>query len=204
MKKVIKIISDIIILAAVIGLYVLAFKFIYAQFRERKRKEISDGIMDKVNDKIDNNKKVANKNTIETEAKVRYKGNSYTVLGTIYIPRIDFKQPILKENTYGAYNVSVVKIKGPNLNEKGNVVIGGHNYMRAKYFMKINQLEKKDIVNITDLKGRSINYYVYDIKVVSDDDASYLQNITDGGKYVTLVTCQQGGKDRYIVKARAN
>ena len=41
-----------------------------------------------------------------------------------------FYQPILKENTHGALNVSVVKIKGPDLNEEGNVVIAGHNYMR--------------------------------------------------------------------------
>ena len=105
----------------------LAIRFIYDQFRERKRKEIANGIVDKVNDKI-NKKKVTNKE----EEKIKYGGHNYTVLGTLYIPKVNFYQPILKENTYGAYNVSVVKIKGPKLNEPGNLVIGGHNYMRSK------------------------------------------------------------------------
>ena len=198
-KKVIKTILDIIILAAVIALYVLAIRFIYDQFRERKRKEISDGILEKVNKKIDKSKQ----SDEQIETNVEYKGNSYTVLGTIGIPKVNFYQPILKENTYGAYNVSVVKIKGPNLNEPGNVVIGGHNYMRSKYFMVINRLVKNDKIMITDLRGRKVIYYVYDYYVTSDDDAEYLKDIDDGGRYVTLVTCNKGGVNRYIVRAKA-
>ena len=198
-KKIIKTILDIIIILAVIALYVLAIKFIYDQFRERKRKEISDGILEKVNKKID---KIKDKEEI-VETDVKYSGNNYTVLGTISIPKVNFYQPILKENTYGAYNVSVVKIKGPNLNEVGNVVIGGHNYMRSKYFMVINRLIKDDKIMITDLKGRKVIYYVYDYYITSDDDAEYLKNINDGGRYITLVTCNKGGVNRYIVKAKA-
>ena len=196
MKKVIRIITDVIILASVIALYILAFKFIYTQFRERKRKEISDGILNKVSKKIDNT------NITEDEINIKHSGFNYTVLGIINIPKVHFNQPILKENTHGAYNVSVVKIKGPSLNEAGNVVIGGHNYMKSKYFMVINRLVKDDVVLITDLTGRTIKYYVYDYYVTSDDDATYLENIKDGKRYVTLVTCNKGGKDRYIVKAK--
>ena len=71
------------------------------------------------------------------------------------------------------------------------------------FFMKINKLTKGDVINITDLNGRSINYYVYEYKVTSADDSSYLKDIEDGGKYITLVTCNYGGKERYIVKAKA-
>ncbi len=198
-KKILKTAIDVIILAAVIALYVLAIRFIYDQFRERKRREISDGILEKVNKNI----KKKNTKKTSTEQKVRYGGHNYTVLGTLNIPKVRFYQPILKENTYGAYNVSVVKIKGPNLNEAGNVVIGGHNYMRSKYFMVINRLVKNDVILVTDLKGRTVKYYVYDYYITSDDDASYLQNIKNGGKYLTLVTCNKGGVDRYIVKAQA-
>ena len=142
-------------------------------------------------------------NSLQTEADVKYNGTHYTVLGKLNIKKINFYQPILKEKTSYAYNVSVVKIKGPDLNEEGNFVIGGHNYMRKVFFMKINKLTKGDVINITDLNGRSINYYVYEYKVTSADDSSYLKDIEDGGKYITLVTCNYGGKERYIVKAKA-
>lgn len=198
MKKVLKVLSDIIILLAVIGLYVLAFNFIYSNFRERKRKEISDNVLEKVEDHIKNDKG----NNNNTEKSIKYGGYRYTVLGTIRINKLRFSQPILKENTYGAYNVSVVKMKGPNLNEIGNVVIGGHNYMRSNYFMKINRLVKNDVVIITDLKGRSVKYYVYAYGSTSPDDPSYFENKKDG-RYVTLVTCDKGGKARYYVKAKA-
>ncbi len=201
MRKLIKIVADIIILVCVIGLYVLAAKFIYTNFRERKRNEITDGIIDKIDKKIDDIKK--EDNSLQTEADVKYNGTHYTVLGKLNIKKINFYQPILKEKTSYAYNVSVVKIKGPDLNEEGNFVIGGHNYMRKVFFMKINKLTKGDVINITDLNGRSINYYVYEYKVTSADDSSYLKDIEDGGKYITLVTCNYGGKERYIVKAKA-
>ena len=113
-------------------------------------------------------------------------------------------QPILKENTKGAYNTALVKMSGPNLNENGNVAIGGHNFMRGNYFIKINKLVKNDVVEITDLSGRKINYYVYEYGVTSKDDASYLaQPSNPNQKIVTLVTCTKGGKERYYVKARA-
>lgn len=201
MKKVLSIISNIIIVIAIIGLYILAYKFIYTQFRERKRKEITDGIIEKIDKKIEENK---NNNVAPvSEENVKYNGINYTVLGKLSIKKIGFYQPILKENTHGALNVSVVKIKGPDLNEEGNVVIAGHNYMRNIFFMKINRLVKNDEVVVTDLNGNSVKYYVYDYKVTSADDASYFEDIDDGGRYITLVTCNYGGKDRYIVKAKA-
>ena len=95
-------------------------------------------------------------------------------------------------------------MSGPNLNELGNVSIGGHNFMRGNYFIKINRLVKNDVVTITDLSGRKINYYVYEYGVTNNDDASYLaQPSNNTEKIITLVTCTKGGKERYYVKAKA-
>lgn len=203
MKKIINkenVINTIIVLI-VIGLYVAVAMFIYTNFRERKRNEIANGIIDKVDEQIKQNEE---NNDSVTEATINYGGFNYTILGKIRIKKINIYQPILKENTAGAYNTALVKMAGPNLNEYGNVSIGGHNFMRGNYFIKINRLVKNDVVTITDLSGRSIDYYVYEYGVVSSDDASYLSQPEDKNiKMITLVTCTKGGKERYYVKAKA-
>lgn len=192
-------IFNVIIMLIVIALYISVALLIYTNFRERKRNELAGGIIDKVDEIISENEDQS-----VTEAQVKYAGYNYTVLGKIRIKKINMYQPILKENTAGAYNTALVKMSGPDLNENGNVAIGGHNFMRGNYFIKINRLTNGDVVTITDLSGRSVNYYVYEFGVTSKDDASYLAQPEDkDAKIITLVTCTKGGKERYVVKARA-
>lgn len=192
---------NVIIVLIVVALYVAVAMFIYSNFRERKRQEVANGIIDKVDKEITENKK---EEIPATEINTKYNGINYTVLGKIGIKKINIYQPILKENTKKAYDAALVKMAGPNLNTEGNVSIGGHNYMRGNFFLKINRLTEKDVVTITDLTGRSINYYVYEYGITSSNDASYLsQPDNDTDKIVTLVTCTKGGKERYYVKARA-
>lgn len=188
-----------LILLVVIGLYIVVALLIYTNFRERKRQEISNGIIDKIDDVIEENE-----DNPVTEATVSYGGFKYTVLGKLRIRKINIYEPILKENTASAYNTALVKMSGPDLNENGNVAIGGHNFMRGNYFIKINRLRENDVVTVTDLTGRSVDYYVYEYGIKSADDASYLAQPDDPNeKIVTLVTCTKGGKQRYVVKARA-
>ena len=127
-------IIDVIIVLVIILLYIAVFMYIYTNFRERKRRELAGGIIDKIDNEIEKNKE---NDTNSYEAAISYNGYKYTVLGKVYIRKINLYQPILKENTKGAYNTALVKMAGPNLNEKGNVSIGGHNFMRGNYFIKI-------------------------------------------------------------------
>lgn len=192
-------ILNFLIILIVVALYVAVFMFIYSNFRERKRQELAGGIIDKIDKVIKEND-----GDVMPEAKVSYGGFKYTVLGKLTIKKINIYQPILKENTAGAYNTALVKMAGPNLNENGNVSIGGHNFMRGNYFIKINRLVKNDVVIVTDLSGRKVKYYVYEYGVVDKNSASYLaQPDNKNEKIVTLVTCTKGGKERYYVKARA-
>ena len=192
-------ILNFLIILIVVALYIAVFMFIYSNFRERKRQELAGGIIDKIDKVIKEND-----GEVMPEAKVNYGGFKYTILGKLTIKKINIYQPILKENTAGAYNTALVKMAGPNLNENGNVSIGGHNFMRGNYFIKINRLVKNDIVTVTDLSGRKLNYYVYEYGVVDKNSASYLaQPDNKNEKIVTLVTCTKGGKERYYVKARA-
>ncbi len=202
-KKVMEKIFDVVIVLIVVALYIFAGLFIYSNFRERKRNEVSNKIIDKVDEQIKEN--TSNDNTAtEAEAKVSYAGYNYTAIGKIRIRKIGIYQPILKENTKDSYNASVVKMSGPDLNTKGNVAIGGHNFMRGNFFIKINRLVKDDVVEITDLLGKTVKYYVYEYGIVSADEAGYLkQPDNKDDMMITLVTCTKGGKERYIVKAKA-
>ena len=191
-----KIINYLIVLVVIL-LYIFVAMYIYSNFRERKRQEIKNGIIQKIDDVIKDE-------TTETEAEIKYEGYNYTVLGKLKINKINLYEPILKENNAGAYNTALVKMAGPNLNDFGNVSIGGHNFMRGNYFIKIRKLVKNDVVTVTDLTGRSINYYVYEYKVADANDPNYLkQPDTLNEKIITLVTCTKGGKQRYYVKAKA-
>ena len=201
---------NLIIILIVIALYIVVGMFIYSSFRERKRSEITHNIIEKVDKQIEeiireNNDSNNNNNNHVTidEIKVEYNNIEYTVLGKINIKKINIYEPILKENTKGAYDVSAVKISGPRLNDYGNVTIGGHNYMKGNFFIKINKLVKDDIITITDLTGNSVDYYVYDYGITTIDDANYLAQPNSKVKQITLVTCTKGGKQRYFVKARA-
>lgn len=192
---------NILIILIVILLYIFTALFIYSNFRERKRNELTNNIIKKVDDLIDNNKNTSSNNE---EVTLKHEGMNFTVIGKIRIDKINIYQPILKENNKYAYNVSVVKMSGPSLNTAGNVVIGGHNFMRGNFFIKINRLKKNDKIVITDLSGNSVDYYVYEYNVTSPYDASYLSKpANEDDKIITLVTCTKGGKERYYVKARA-
>lgn len=192
---------NILIIIIVILLYIFTALFIYSNFRERKRNELTNNIIKKVDDLIDNNKNTSSNNE---EVTLKHEGMNFTVIGKIRIDKINIYQPILKENNKYAYNVSVVKMSGQSLNTAGNVVIGGHNFMRGNFFIKINRLKKNDKIVITDLSGNSVDYYVYEYNVTSPYDASYLSKpANEDDKIITLVTCTKGGKERYYVKARA-
>ncbi len=188
---------NILLIIIVVLLYVATAMFIYNNFRERKRAELSNKLLDKVDKEINNNNQTG-------EAEVTYNGMIYTIIGRIDIERSNIHLPILKENTAGAYNTSVVKMSGPDLNTPGNAAIGGHNFMRQRFFIRINKLVKNDVVKITDLYGNTLNYYVYEYGITSPDDASYLAQPGDDTTIeVTLVTCTDSGDERYYVKAKA-
>ena len=203
-----EVILNIFITIIVISLYVFVTLYIYTNFRERKRKEVANKIIEKVDKQVVHNKEEIKKddlnNKVKTEIKTSYQGEKFTVLGKINIRKINIYQPILKENTKEAYDVASVKMSGPNLNTNGNVAIGGHNFMKGKFFIKLEKLVNNDIITITDLLGNKVNYYVYEYGKKSPEDPSYLIQPNNGNeKIITLVTCTKGGKERYYVKAKA-
>ena len=192
MKKII----NILIFLFIFALYLITFMMIYDNFRERKLNNQEKYALELFENKIEKKKEEIPENQTYT---VSYKG--YTILGRIEIPRVGINTVILKEHTYAAMNIGAIKTYGVDLNEKGGFVISAHNFRgKSSFFYPIRNLKNGDKINISDNKGRNMEYTVYSVsRYVEPNDTSYLVKTDD--YHVTLVTCENGGKSRIVVKA---
>lgn len=131
-------------------------------------------------------------------------GTKYPTIAIITIPRLNITYPVLSEWSDELLNNAPCYFAGPEPNEVGNFVILGHNYRDVKankFFTNISQLKNLDIIQITDMSNRTIQYAVYDKKVIEPDDLSCADQDTDGRKEITLITCHDLGKRRMAIKA---
>ena len=140
------------------------------------------------------------RNAITTGKVNDSKGQEYSVVGVVNIPKINSKYPIIAETTDALLKVSVCKFWGANPNEVGNLCIVGHNYKNSKFFSKVPTMVVGDIVEITDLSGKTLQYKAYDIYTVDPSDTKCTSQLTQGKKEVTLITCTNDTKKRVIVK----
>lgn len=148
---------------------------------------------------------VDNTNYTETEStsgtKTKYKG--FDVIGTIQIPTISLKYPILEQNTAKSLETSVVLMYTSNgVNEVGNTIIIGHNYRNGTMFSNVKNLTKGDVIYITDTLGRKVKYIIYNIYRTSGSDSTYITRNTEGKREISLSTCTDDSKARTIVLAR--
>lgn len=134
--------------------------------------------------------------------------NGYDVIGKVKIPKINIEYPILNietsnpEETKVPMRYGIVKYWGGNVNDYGNLSIAGHNNYNGTMFGKTKKLEIGDIVELTDLTNRTIQYKIYDIFITDPNDVSILKTEDETVREVTLITCTNGNKERLILKAR--
>lgn len=132
-------------------------------------------------------------------------GANYTTDSIVNIPSLGIKYPVLKTDEAHmdeVLEISIVKFWGCNPNEVGNYVIVGHNYKNKKMFGKLSSIKNGDVIEITDLTGRTLKYSVYDKYKVDPTDTRCTSQRTDGNKEITLITCSNYGTQRLVVKAR--
>ena len=128
----------------------------------------------------------------------------YNVIGTIEIPKIDIKYPVLENVTKGSIEVSVAMLSGPGLNQVGNTVIVGHNYRNGTMFSKLSKLSNGDTIYITDYSGTRLKYTIYNIYETDASDYDYSTRDTQGGIEISLSTCvTNNSKKRTIIWAKA-
>ena len=142
------------------------------------------------------------------EVQTTQSGYQFKTIATINIPKINVVYPIIDgltdttEETEELLKISPTKFWGANPNEVGNFCIVGHNYRNTKFFSKVPTLENGDIIEITDLSGKTIQYKVYNKYEVDPTDVSCTTQLTNGRKEITLITCTDDSKHRVVVKAK--
>ena len=140
--------------------------------------------------------------TIDVIKEIDAEREGYKVIGIINIPKIDIEYPILEKTETKSLNLSITKFWGQKINQKGNVVLAGHNNINNRFFGKINRLEIGDIIELTDNQMVTIQYKVFTKYKVDPNDISIINADDENTREVTLVTCTNGAKERLIVKAR--
>ena len=128
----------------------------------------------------------------------------YPMIGYIKIQKTNIEYPILLDISPKALETSVgVMYPGnPTLNEPGNVVIIGHNYRNGRFFSNNKHLVIGDKIQITDLKGKTLTYTIYEIMTIPDTDTEYITRNRGSNVEISLSTCTDDGKARLVILAR--
>ena len=209
-------------------LCVLSSYAIYAEYDRNKSGEVSKEILQEISfqdttklvdeevivvrlNAIPEEKNVTTTQVVQIEQKIEVPdeqkltasdGTIYYTIGVINIPSINVNYPILSTYTDELLKIAPCRFHGPNPNEVGNLCIAGHNYKNSKFFSKVPNLQLGDKIEITDLSGRMLTYTVYDKFIVNPDELECTSQLTNGNKEITLITCTNDNKQRYIIKAR--
>ena len=122
------------------------------------------------------------------------------MIGILEIPEINQELPVIGKWSYKLLKISVCRYKGPDPNEKGNLVIIGHNYKSGAHFGDLSELSVGSEVFLTNTKtGQRVRYVVYQIKSIAPDAFSAL-NSYHGTAGLTLMTCRNNGTNRLLVR----
>lgn len=122
-------------------------------------------------------------------------------VGTIVIPKLKVRQPILSGVTNAVFDRGVGYWPGTALpGQEGNMVLGGHRTAGARPFYDIQKLAVGDPILITR-GGRTFTYLVNGSKIVKPTATWILDQTADST--LTLFSCHPRGstRQRYVVTA---
>ena len=208
-KKIISIpLFMIVLFVMIITILVLSVKAIcFSNNSESEENVIQAKIKEEKEIEIEEEKDIEEINTQEVESEEEQKeeapaqstekvksytssnGKTYDSIGILNIPSLNIEYPILSSTSDQTLKVSLTKYWGGNPNEVGNLCVSGHNYKNSKFFGKLQNIKNGDIIQITDLNGQTLDYKVYDTKIVDPSDTSCTSQLTNGNIEITLITC---------------
>lgn len=186
-NRIINILLAILITGIIVTIILIVIKY---GRNQKKEKELKD-VVEIVTTKIKENKPIGN---------IEVKG--YKVEGIIKISKINIEYPILEKTTDEAMQYSVTHFWGDSVNAIGNYTIAGHNNIDGTMFGNTDRLEEGDIIELTGLDGKKVQYKIFKQYIIDPEDVSCVKSVKAGTREVTLITCQNGHKNRLVTKAR--
>lgn len=177
------IIIGIILILSAIGIFIKSeFESINAGAASQEILESFENI---------NIEKTINDNNLDPDKVVEI--DSYGYIGTITIPTIDLKLPIMSEFDYNRLKKSPCLYYGSF--KTNDLVICAHGHKR--HFGNLNKLVPGDIIIITDMNGTNHYYKVELIEELKDTD---IEEMLDNDFDLTLFTCNTSGNSRVTVR----
>lgn len=168
--------------------------FIYFYFQKQKEQKLYS-FSEKLDEKYQTLSLYSTNNTTTNST-------SSHIIGKITIEKINLNYSILSTCTEELLKLSPCRLCGPEPNEIGNLCIAGHNYDNGKFFSNISKLSIGDKMKIYDLNNNFLEYRIYDKFEVEINNTSVLNQYTNGKKELTLITCNNKKKNRFILKAK--
>lgn len=188
--KLYKILLLLLILATIVVSILIAIKYIGIYKNEKNAKQVITNI----------SKALQENDNVTAEINEQIQGHK--VVGIIKIPKIELEYPILEKTSKETLNLSITKFWGNRINEIGNVTLAGHNNLNGTMFGKLKKLEEGDIIELTDIQNVKLNYKIFKTYVIDPNDITCILPEQEGVREITLITCTNGNKNRFIVKAR--
>lgn len=125
------------------------------------------------------------------------------IVGIIEIEKIDLIYALVEGVEDENIGVAIGHFPNtPMPGDLGNCCLAGHNGGRyGRYFGDIDDLTYNDPILVTTLDGLVYTYYVKSREIVEPTRTDVLNNVDDGTRVLTMVTCTNHGKQRLIVRA---
>lgn len=123
--------------------------------------------------------------------------------GILEIPAINIKYAIVQGTDRTNLRSAVGHMtEGVDAGQEGNCIIAGHRGgYYGTFFKNIDKLKEGDEIYVTDLSNNKYVYQVYEQKWIEMYDWDELEGIP-GEKTLTLLSCEEHGELRIIVRAR--
>lgn len=212
-SKVLTVILVIVIIAIVVLIGFFAYDLIKkhnstkeaADFVESYQSDITTGNQESNSSQVDENATVdqieQTPDTSGTTSSGKKKFKGFTVVGTMRIPDISLEYPIFEEVSTSALENGLIVLypNGDNLNLPGNTVIAGHNYRNGTLFSNLKKLTNGAKIYVTDFRGKSLTYEVYNIFEANQNDTSFYARDTNGLAELTLSTCTDASNDQRTI-----
>ena len=124
-----------------------------------------------------------------------------TLFGIITIPKLNLCYPIFSQLSEKNLKVSPCRFSGSIPQEFGNICIAGHNYDNNKFFSNLSKMNVGDEIILSDIFGRHFSYFVSSVYEVENNDFSIVYPSRKKIKELTLLTCNNKNKKRFVVRA---
>lgn len=145
-------------------------------------------------------KTLSQTSTLSSVYKTEKVSNS-NIFGTLEIPSLNINYAVFNEFNEDLLKISLCKFHGTDIGKTGNIAIAGHNFENHTFFSDLNKIKIDDEIYLYSTDNKKYVYSVYNTFETTSDNLDVLNSKFIFSKEITLVTCNNSNKKRFIVKA---